>query len=174
MAAEVQVVVRIGEKNRAVLATLAPPGPPPPVAPPPLPPPPPVAPVTPEPDRHVPAGAWLLGGVGAAALGVFAYFGVAGKNDADNLRATCAPGCAPSRVDAVRAKLVTADVALGVGGHLARGGDVDRRAAGSRDRARPPWELVVDPDPDRRARRRGRSGSDRRPHSLRRSRMRWK
>ncbi|MGD0526909.1 MAG: hypothetical protein ABSE49_17310 [Polyangiaceae bacterium] len=117
VSAEVQVVVRIGEKNRAVLATLAPPVAPPPVTPPapPAPPPPRVAAVTTEPDRRVPPGAWLLGGVGVAALGAFAYFGVVGKNDADNLRATCAPGCAPSQVGAVRAKLVAADVALGVG-----------------------------------------------------------
>jgi hypothetical protein len=63
----------------------------------------------------VPAGAWLLGGLGVAAMGVFATFGILGKNDADDLRATCAPGCAPSQVDAGRVKLVTADVALGVG-----------------------------------------------------------
>ena len=105
---EVRVVVRAGEKNRAVLATLggaAPAGsrtaPPPP-------------PPTPE-SRGVPAVSFVLGGLGIAAGGVFAYFAVRGKSDADKLKSTCAPGCSSSDVDAVHTKLVIADVALGVG-----------------------------------------------------------
>lgn len=114
--AEIQLVLRTGEKNRAVVANLVPPAPAaPPVPPPPPSRPPPPSPVPPEPARHVPAGAWLLGGLGVAAFGVFAYFGARGASDANTLRGTCAPGCASSQVDAVRAKLVTADVALGVG-----------------------------------------------------------
>jgi len=117
--AEIHVVLRTGEKNRAILATLAPPAPPPPPRPPPaaavsLPPP---APPTgsAEPGRHVPAGAWVLGGLGVAALGVFGAFGAVGASDARTLRNTCAPGCSDPQVQDVRIKLVTADVALGVG-----------------------------------------------------------
>ncbi len=116
---EVQVVLRAGEKNRPILATLAPPAPPepqtPPVPPParvvaPPPPPPPV-----ESSAHVPAGAWVLGGVGLVALGVFGYFGVSALNDQTTLRGTCSPGCSDSQVQPLRTKLIVADAALGVG-----------------------------------------------------------
>jgi hypothetical protein len=110
------VVLRAGEKNRPIVAALAPPSPP--VRRPPPSPAPPFAPIpAPEPGatagRGLPLGTWVLGGVGLAALGVFATFGVLGKNDTDNLRSTCAPGCAPSAVSAARTKLTVADVGLG-------------------------------------------------------------
>jgi hypothetical protein len=121
---EVRVVLRAGEKNRPILATLAPPAPPAPAVPPsagsprtaapaPASPPPSVTPA--EEKRSVPAGAWVLGGVGLAAFGVFGYFGLTGMNDATTLRTTCAPGCTDAQISAVRMKLVAADIGLGVG-----------------------------------------------------------
>jgi hypothetical protein len=113
------VVLRAGEKNRPIMAALAPPTLPPPqqgaptrVAPPLA-----LSP-SPEPqtsEHHgLPAGTYVLGGVGVAALGVFGYFAWRGKTDADGLRSGCAPGCSPSDVSAVRTKLGVADVALGL------------------------------------------------------------
>lgn len=57
----------------------------------------------------------VLAGVGVAALGSFAYFGVTGRSKVDDLRATCAPNCSATDVDAARTKLIVADVSLGVG-----------------------------------------------------------
>ncbi len=62
-----------------------------------------------------PIGAYVLGGVGALALGSFAYFGVSGSSDASSLRSTCAPKCSDSSVSDVRRKLLLADISLGVG-----------------------------------------------------------
>lgn len=62
-----------------------------------------------------PVSAVLLGVVGAAALGSFAYFGLTGRSDVDHLRSTCAPRCASGDVDAARTRLRVADVSLGVG-----------------------------------------------------------
>jgi hypothetical protein len=41
--------------------------------------------------------------------------GLGARGDADRLRTTCAPACDPGDVDAVRAKQIGANVALGVG-----------------------------------------------------------
>jgi len=119
----IDVVLRAGEKNRPLVATLAP-QPPAPGAPAPAaavaPHPAPTLALSPSPEqpppRHhgIPAGTWILGGVGVAALSVFGTFAVLGKTDADGLRNTCAPGCSPGAVSALRTKLVVADVALGV------------------------------------------------------------
>jgi hypothetical protein len=57
----------------------------------------------------------VFGGLGVAAFGVFAYFGLRGMSDASHLKDTCVPGCATSDVDAVHTKLVIADVGLAVG-----------------------------------------------------------
>ena len=50
-------------------------------------------------------------------MGGFAFFGLTGQGDKDQLRDTCAPlrACSQDDVDAARTKLVIADVALGVG-----------------------------------------------------------
>jgi hypothetical protein len=66
------------------------------------------------PTAHL-AAALALGGVALAGGGVFAYFGVTAKSDADHLRATCAPNCKQGDVDAVRTKEIVANVSLGVG-----------------------------------------------------------
>ncbi len=57
----------------------------------------------------------MAAGIGVVALSSFAYFGLSADGDAADLRRTCAPNCAPDRVDAVRSKLVLANVSLGVG-----------------------------------------------------------
>jgi hypothetical protein len=62
-----------------------------------------------------PVTVWVLGGVGAVALGSFAYFGLTGASDASNLRNTCAPRCSDSSVSNVRQKLLIADISLGAG-----------------------------------------------------------
>jgi len=96
------VLVREGEKNRTVTVTFpAPPGAEKP------------APVV-APVRAVPTAAWIATGVGVVALGSFVGFGLAGRSQASDLRATCAPSCADDDVSSVRTKLLVADVSLGV------------------------------------------------------------
>src|SRR6185436_17967309 len=69
-----------------------------------------------EPARGgLPVASYVLGGVGVAALGVFAYLGLRAKRDSDAMRDGCAPACAHDDVTALKTKLVAADVALGVG-----------------------------------------------------------
>jgi hypothetical protein len=57
----------------------------------------------------------VAAGFGALALSSFAYFGLSAQGEADDMRNTCAPSCPVERVDAVRSKLVVANVSLGVG-----------------------------------------------------------
>lgn len=66
-----------------------------------------------EPGSLVPA--LILGGVGVAALGSFAFFGLSGKGDVDDMETDCKPNCEPSRVDSAKTKLLVADISLGVG-----------------------------------------------------------
>lgn len=56
----------------------------------------------------------ILGGVGLAGLGAFAYFGLSGKADEDELK-KCKPLCAQTRVDDTSRKYIFADIGLGVG-----------------------------------------------------------
>lgn len=63
---------------------------------------------------RAPVGAWVLGAVGLASLGGFAYFasrGLGQKHDLDG----CKPGCDPGDVDAARRSFLIGDVFLGVG-----------------------------------------------------------
>jgi hypothetical protein len=115
---EQRILLAPGEKNRTINVTFFRPPPAPSVAPVPTPPPqaPPPAPPPQRTHGHgLPAGSYLLGGLGLAALGVFGTFGILGLTDANHLRATCVPACQSAEVDAVRTKLQVADVALGVG-----------------------------------------------------------
>jgi len=92
------VLIREGEKNRAITVTFGasehPPG---------------------EGGRGAPAGAYVLGAVGVVALGAAVLFDLQGTNDAHHLRDTCAPSCNQSDVDAVKTKYLVAGIALGVG-----------------------------------------------------------
>jgi hypothetical protein len=61
----------------------------------------------------------VLGVLGVAALGVGATFGALGLTEKGDLEKTCAPGCTADRVDAVRTKLLVADIGVGAGAALA-------------------------------------------------------
>jgi hypothetical protein len=69
----------------------------------------------PTPSKTPGIGTFVAGGVGVLALSSFAYFGLSAQGEADDMRRTCAPNCAPERVDSVRSKFVAANVSLGVG-----------------------------------------------------------
>jgi hypothetical protein len=113
---EEKVVVREGEKNRELVVTFKTPGPA--VAPVPEPPTPPgvVAP-SPAPAAHSgpPALTYVLAGVAVVAAGGYAYLGIQGKNDVDNLRSTCAPACSQSQKDSASQQLLGANISFGVG-----------------------------------------------------------
>ena len=63
----------------------------------------------------VPAGVFVLSGVGALGVGLFVGLGLSARSDVDDLRATCAPNCAEDDVEAARAKAIAANVSLGAG-----------------------------------------------------------
>ncbi|WP_394837778.1 hypothetical protein LVJ94_12775 [Pendulispora rubella] len=62
-----------------------------------------------------PVAAYVVGGVGVAALASFAFFGLKGISDYNHLKDTCDPNCSTSDTDAVKTKFLVADISLGVG-----------------------------------------------------------
>ena len=117
--AEVSFTLAEGQARHLVDVALVPrtaqtPAPAPASAPAPPPPPPP-----PARFAHVPSLA--LGAASAAALGVFAYYGVAGREKQAALEASCAPACDRADVDAMRRDYLKADIALSAGAALALG-----------------------------------------------------
>jgi hypothetical protein len=60
---------------------------------------------------------WILGGLGGACLGGFAYFGLTATSDYNALKDTCGQtsSCTQDQVDGFESKAVVADVLLGVG-----------------------------------------------------------
>ena len=109
--ADVQVLVRSGERNREVTVTLlAPGGAAAPTA-------------APAPEQAggdaggsgVPALAWVFGGVAVAALGTALAFDVAQALDYDHLSSTCAGHCPSDQVDHVGTERWIAGAAAGVG-----------------------------------------------------------
>ncbi len=107
------VVIRQGERNRPLTAAF--PAPPGAVAPTPeesSPPPPP-------PPRGRSPLAYVFGGVGLAAIGAGAVFGVLANGEASTARepapAGCAPNCPSSRVDPIKTKYILADALFGAG-----------------------------------------------------------
>jgi hypothetical protein len=114
--AEQLVLLAEGEKNRAIVGTLrcggdTPPGDaaqaPPPSGPSGTP------AGSPGPSRTLPL---VLAGVGVVGLAGFAYFGIQGRADIDDVRSTgCAPSCDRDAVMHARTKLLVADVLGGVG-----------------------------------------------------------
>lgn len=67
-------------------------------------------------SRHgISAWPFVVGGVGALALGAGALLTYWGKTDDDAL-SRCSPSCAPSSVDHIRKLYLAADVSFGVGG----------------------------------------------------------
>jgi hypothetical protein len=110
VAAETQVLVRAGEKNREITVTLGVPRSPG------------AAPAPPERPavadagrRGVPALAWVFGGIAVAALGTALAFDVAQAVDYSHLAGTCAPHCSPEQADHVGTERWIAGGAAGVG-----------------------------------------------------------
>src|SRR6185437_12766808 len=103
---EMKVVIRMGEKNRRIDASFAPPPPPP--APAPVP----DAPRPASPSPSVSPAVFVLGGVAIVGLGVFATFGILGENQKSELEKTCAPNCSLDQASSVRTKLIIGDVGL--------------------------------------------------------------
>jgi hypothetical protein len=100
---EQDVLARIGEKNRAIDAVVGAPS---------------AAPTTPadvtRPHR-LPTTAYVFGGVAAVAFGSFAFFGITGYARLQDMRSSCRPFCAQGDIDALRQKLLVADISLGIG-----------------------------------------------------------
>lgn len=112
---EEQVVVIEGEKSRPVRLTFpGPPGSTPVPAPsghatmPPV-------DRTESQESGIHPAVWIFGGLAVASVGAFAFLGLKGKGEIDDLRATCAPNCAQDDVDAAKSKLLIGDIFLGVG-----------------------------------------------------------
>jgi hypothetical protein len=57
----------------------------------------------------------LLGTLGVVGLGGFAYFGLTGRAEIEQLRSECAPTCRQSDVDSAQRKLLIGDASLGLG-----------------------------------------------------------
>jgi hypothetical protein len=108
------IVVQQGVKNRVLSVSWEPAKVPTPAP----------EPALPPPERGQPIVAYVLGGLGVAAMGAFATLGILGKREADDLNERCGsdapPGgiCTADEIDATRVKLVAADVSLGVGAAL--------------------------------------------------------
>jgi len=66
-------------------------------------------------SRHVPLGAWILGGAGLVVLGGAAYFGVAASGDLNALESSCSPHCSSAQTQPGRTDALLFDVSLGVG-----------------------------------------------------------
>ncbi len=100
---EVSVVLREGEKARKISVSLKPvvAG----TAP---------QPSAPESERPVPISFWLVGGVGAAAVGGGVVFESLGLVKAGELE-DCKPACAKADVDEMSRNFLIGDVAVGVG-----------------------------------------------------------
>jgi hypothetical protein len=97
--AEVQVSLHGGERSREIEAVL---GPATPAA-------------TPRAERPIPMPSYVLGAVGLVGLGLAGALTLKGHIDAGHLNATCAPGCAPSDVNAIATLYDVAWVSGGVG-----------------------------------------------------------
>ncbi len=68
-------------------------------------------------ERSAPVGAFVLGGIGVASLGVFGALAGIGSSDLDELRDTCGKthSCASEDVDDAKTKLMVGDVFLATG-----------------------------------------------------------
>jgi len=106
------VVLRVGEHSRQVIATFSERAAPPPAAgstlesvP---------APMRREKKSGAPAAALALGAVGAVGLASFAFFGLTGLNERSSAVSACAPACTTDQVSPVRTRFILADVSLGV------------------------------------------------------------
>jgi hypothetical protein len=72
------------------------------------------APVAPAPGvKQTPVAAYVLMGVGVAALGSFAAFAITGKS-AESAMDGCKPACSQAQADKMRLRYLLADISLGV------------------------------------------------------------
>jgi len=92
-AVERVIVVKTGERNRDVSVTLA---------------------GHSDPGAPYRVAAFVLAGVGVAALATFAIAAATGQHQYDDLSDTCGTKCDPGTVDEVDTKFLVADIALGV------------------------------------------------------------
>jgi hypothetical protein len=103
--AESRIILRAAEKDRAV--TLDHPRPKPAVTP--------ALTVSAAPPRKgPPVAAFVLGGLGVAALGSFAYFGLRGRGDESHYDSTCRPNSSEADLDGLRRSYLVADISLGI------------------------------------------------------------
>ena len=65
-----------------------------------------------------PIAAYVLGGLGIAALGTAGVMGLLANGDAHDLRSSCAPNCKQTDVDAIQTRYTISGVTAGVGGAL--------------------------------------------------------
>ncbi|MBS2016033.1 MAG: hypothetical protein JST00_24345, partial [Deltaproteobacteria bacterium] len=105
---EIKIMLRAGERNRPVLASLAKrpvsrptDGPPPPKRE--------------EKTGGPPVLAWVFGGIGIAGVGAFTALAISGSSEKDRLRAACAPTCTDDDIGGLKGRYIAADVSLGVG-----------------------------------------------------------
>jgi hypothetical protein len=117
---EQKVLVRQGQKGRAIEVSFAPGGGDIPAESPyadfPREKEPPNVPPEPRPSgEFLRPYAYVAGGVGLAGVVTFAVLGATGKSRENELRRRCVDQCDPGDVDSIRTKYVVADVALGVG-----------------------------------------------------------
>ncbi len=103
---EASVLVHEGEKSRLVVVRLEPEGAAPSATP--------SGPSESGRASGAPVAPYVLGGIGLAALGSFAYFGLTGRADYFALKDSCAPHCSASQGSPVATKLLVADISLGV------------------------------------------------------------
>ncbi|MBX3231514.1 MAG: hypothetical protein KIT84_24205 [Labilithrix sp.] len=107
---EEKVLLRAAEKARPIIVTFSSGGPQPPPEPPPDP--------TGGGSLVLPI---ILAGVAVVGLGTFAFMGLTGKGEVDDLeKSNCKPNCDSDKVDSARTKLIIADIGL-VGGLIAGG-----------------------------------------------------
>ncbi len=142
---EEQVVIRVGEKNRILTVTFA----------------------TPDSggndkekdkdkdkgkggnqvESSPPIAAYVVGGLGLAALGVALYLAIDADSDARSLRDTCAPRCDQGAVDDVKQQQVIAGVTAGIGGAALIAGVVmfflHNRGDAKSGKAQPPPIMVA-------------------------------
>jgi hypothetical protein len=76
-----------------------------------------------------------LAALGTIAFGTSLYFGLSARSQYDDLKASCAPNCAPAQADSVREKALISDVAL-LGSALAVGAAAWLYFGASKDRPR--------------------------------------
>jgi len=96
---EERVSIRVGERNRRVIATFPDPAP--------------ATPATPS-AGGIPTMTYVLGGVGVLGLAGFGFFGATGLSKESDLD-QCKPTCASGDVDTVRTRYLLADISLVVG-----------------------------------------------------------